>query len=335
MTEIPENYLTDLIVQKLDLETKEAKAQGGATLEGAEFTVKYYESVSETDPAANGENAVRTWIFKTDANGQIQMNADYLVSGDAFYTDTNGKICLPIGTLTIVETKAPKGYFAYEETIVIALPANGEVETIATVNASEAPEQVYRGDLEFVKVADGSLKRLANVPFTITSKTTGESHTIVTDENGYASTASSWSKHSANTNAGTSSEDGIWFGSSEPDDTKGALIYDTYEIEEQRCDANKGMDLVKFEVSVYKDSVTVQVGTLTDDSIEIGTTAVEKESGTHYAKPVEKVTIVDTVSYEGLKKGQEYKLVGTLMDPGNRRGNQRCRRQCHHIRDNL
>ena len=182
------------------------------------------------------------------------------------------------------------------------------------MNTSEAPEQVYRGDLEFVKVADTSLKRLANVPFTITSKTTGESHTIVTDKNGYASTASSWSKHTANTNAGTSSEDGVWFGTSEPDDTKGALIYDTYEIEEQRCDANKGMDLVKFEVSVYKDSVTVQLGTLTDDSIEIGTTAVEKESGTHYAKPVEQVTIVDTVSYEGLKKGQEYKLVGTLMD---------------------
>lgn len=315
VTEIPENYLVDLILQKLDLETKEAKAQGGATLEGAEFTVKYYESVSETDPAENGENATRTWVFKTDANGKIQMNAEYLVSGDDFYTDTNGKICLPIGTLTIVETKAPKGYFAYEGTTVIALPANGEVETIATVNTSEAPEQVYRGDLEFVKVADTSLKRLANVPFTITSKTTGESHTIVTDKNGYASTASSWSKHTANTNAGTSSEDGVWFGTSEPDDTKGALIYDTYEIEEQRCDANKGMDLVKFEVSVYKDSVTVQVGTLTDDFIEIGTTAVEKESGTHYAKPVEQVTIVDTVSYEGLKKGQEYKLVGTLMDP--------------------
>lgn len=315
VTEIPENYLVDLMVQKLDLETKEAKAQGAATLEGAEFTVKYYESVSETDPAANGEDAVRTWIFKTDANGQIQRNADYLVSGDEFYTDTNGQVCLPIGTMTIVETKAPKGYFAYEETIVIALPENGEVETIATVNSSEAPEQVYRGDLEFVKVADGTLKRLANVPFTITSKTTGESHTIVTDENGYASTASSWSKHSVNTNAGTSSEDGIWFGISESDDTKGALIYDTYEIEEQRCEANKNMDLVKFEVSVYKDSVTVQVGTLTDDSIEIGTTAVEKESGTHYAKPEEKVTIVDTVSYEGLKKGQEYKLVGTLMDP--------------------
>ena len=47
---------------------------------------------------------------------------------------------------------------------------------------------------------------------------------------------------------------GIWFGSSKPDDTKGALIYDTYILEEQRCDSNEGMNLLKIEVSVYKKS---------------------------------------------------------------------------------
>ncbi len=314
VTEVPQNYLTDILVQKVDKETGEAKAQGAATLEGAEFTVKYYTAVSDTDPAADSVEATHTWIFKTDANGQIKMSADYLVSGDDFYADTNGNVCLPIGTITIQETKAPKGYFADEETFVIKLSEDGEVETIATVNTSTAPEQVYRGDLEFVKIADTTMERLANVPFTITSKTSGESHTIVTDENGYASTASSWNKHTTNTNAGETSEDGIWFGTSDPDDSKGALIYDTYVIEEQRCDANKGKDLVSFEVKVYKDSVTVQLGTLTDDSIEIETTALDSETGTHYSKTDEEVTIVDTVSYEGLKKGKEYKLVGTLMN---------------------
>lgn len=34
----------------------------------------------------------------------------------------------------------------------------------------------------------------------------------------------------------------------------------------------------------------------------------------HFAKPEEKITLVDTVEYEGLKKGQSYKLIGTLMD---------------------
>ena len=137
---------------------------------------------------------------------------------------------------------------------------------------------------------------------------------IVTDANGYASTSSKWNKHTANTNRGESSEDGIWFGTSKPDDSKGALIYDTYTLAEQRCDSNKGMDLLTFEVKVYKDSVLIQVGTLTDDAIEIGTTALDAETGTHMSQPAKEVTIEDVVEYEGLKKGQKYKLTGTLMD---------------------
>lgn len=86
-------------------------------------------------------------------------------------------------------------------------------------------------------------------------------------QNGYASTSSEWNKHTTNTNRGETSEDGIWFGSSKPDDTKGALIYDTYILEEQRCDSNEGMNLLKIEVSVYKNHVVVDMGTLTDDQI--------------------------------------------------------------------
>ena len=92
--------------------------------------------------------------------------------------------------------------------------------------------QIKRGDIEGVKIGAGTHKRLAGVPFRITSKTTGESHIVVTDNNGQFSTASSWASHKVNTNAGKSSEDGVWFGTSEPDDSKGALLYDTYVIEE-------------------------------------------------------------------------------------------------------
>ena len=158
------------------------------------------------------------------------------------------------------------------------------------------------------------MNRLANVPFSITSKTTGESHTIVTDKNGYASTSAEWNKHTANTNRGETSEDGIWFGTSKPDDSKGALIYDTYILEEQRCETNEGMNLLKIEVEVYRNHVVIDMGTLTDDRITIGTTALDKDTESHLSKPEEKITIIDTVEYEGLKKGQSYKLLGTLMD---------------------
>ena len=137
---------------------------------------------------------------------------------------------------------------------------------------------------------------------------------ITTDKNGYASTSAEWNKHTANTNRGETSEDGIWFGTSKPDDSKGALIYDTYILEEHRCETNEGMNLLKIEVEVYRNHVVIDMGTLTDDRITIGTTALDKDTESHLSKPEEKITIIDTVEYEGLKKGQSYKLLGTLMD---------------------
>ena len=315
VTEIPQSNPMDLLLQKLDKEAQEAQPQGSASLADAQFTVKFYTEQSDQDPATNGANPARTWIFKTDAEGKSHFTKDYMVSGDAFYTQTDGKtICLPLGTVTVQETKAPVGYFSNDTVFVQKITADGVKETVQCYNTSSVEEQIYRGDLELVKVSDGEQTRLSDVPFTITSVTTGESHTIVTDKNGYASTASKWNKHTQNTNRGETSEDGVWFGSSTPDDSKGALIYDQYVIEEQRCESNKGMNLLKFEVTVYKDSVTIDLGTLTDDLIEIGTTALDKETGTHMSKPEKEVTLADTVEYSGLKKGQSYKLVGTLMD---------------------
>ena len=315
VTEIPQSNPMDLLLQKLDKEAQEAQPQGSASLADAQFTVKFYTEQSDQDPATNGANPARTWIFKTDAEGKSHFTKDYMVSGDAFYTQTDGKtICLPLGTVTVQETKAPVGYFSNDTVFVQKITADGVKETVQCYNTSSVEEQIYRGDLELVKVSDGEQTRLSDVPFTITSVTTGESHTIVTDKNGYASTSSKWNKHTQNTNRGETSEDGVWFGSSTPDDSKGALIYDQYVIEEQRCESNKGMNLLKFEVNVYKDSVTIDLGTLTDDLIEIGTTALDKETGTHMSKPEKEVTLADTVEYSGLKKGQSYKLVGTLMD---------------------
>ena len=156
---------------------------------------------------------------------------------------------------------------------------------------------------------------LANVPFKVTSKTTGESHVLTTDANGYASTSSAWNRHTQDTNGGTA-ESGIWFGASEPDDSRGALLYDTYEIEEQRCESNADRALIPaFDVTVYKDSTTVNLGTLTDDEgPKIGTTATDAADGDHEARADESVTVNDEVAYENLTPGQEYTLTGTLMD---------------------
>ena len=298
-SEVPEQiYRGGVQIQKRDLETGEAAAQGNATLEGAEFTII---TLNENPVIVNGE---------TYENGEVVLTLTTDEDGLA----STGADTLPYGHYRVDETKAPEGYLNEGRiSLEFDITEDGKIVEL-TAEDQSISNQVIRGDLELVKVSDGDLSRLAGVPFTITSKTTGESHTIVTDRNGYASTSAEWNKHTSNTNCGETAEDGIWFGSSDPDDSKGALIYDTYTVEEQRCEANEGRNLLSFDVEVYRDSVTIDLGTLTNDKVEIATTALDQESGSQMAKPDDKVTIVDTVEFEGLKKGVEYKVIGTLMN---------------------
>ena len=163
------------------------------------------------------------------------------------------------------------------------------------------------------------------MPFKITSKTTGESHMIVTDGNGQASTAASWNAHTKDTNGGTA-DSGVWFGGSEPEDAKGALPYDDYTLEEQPSEANADRALIPaFDVSVYRDAVAVDLGTLTNDAPPtqtppapgVQTEATDADDGDHEAVADDSVTIVGTVSYTGPTPGKEYTLTGTLVDREN------------------
>ena len=124
-------------------------------------------------------------MLKTDKNGRtslarVTLDKDkYFVSGDSFYTSTNGNITLPIGTVTVQETKAPSGYLLSDNSVHIQqITSNTTAERVTTfVEPSEdAPtvrEQVKRGDIAFNKVHGEEMTGLANVPFKITSKTTG------------------------------------------------------------------------------------------------------------------------------------------------------------------
>ena len=288
-------------IQKRDLETKDTKAQGGATLKDTAF-----EIVSLNDKAVlvGGKLYSKNEVVKT-----IHTGIDGIATTDA---DT-----LPYGKYRIEESKAPEGYLTDgAKPIEFAITENGKIVDL-TDEVHSVYNQIKRGDIEGVKIGDGTHKRLANVSFRITSKTTGESHIIVTDKNGQFSTAADWVSHKQNTNAGKSSEDGIWFGTSEPDDSKGALLYDTYEIEELRCDSNKGMTLIPaFDVVVSRNKTVVDLGTLTDDyepEISIHTTATDKVTGEKSIIAGKSVTIVDTVTLDGLKKGTKYQLKGWQM----------------------
>ena len=288
-------------IQKRDLETKDTKAQGGATLKDTVFAII---SLNDNAVLVDGKLYSKNEVVKT-----IHTGVDGIAATDA---DT-----LPYGKYRIEESSAPEGYLTDgAKPIEFDIANDGEIVDL-TDETHSVYNQIKRGDLEGVKIGDGTHKRLANVSFRITSKTTGESQIIVTDKNGQFSTSSNWVSHKQNTNAGKTSEDGIWFGTSTPDDSKGALLYDTYTIEELRCDSNKGMTLIPaFDVVVSRNKVVVDLGTLTDDyepEISIHTTATDKVTGEKSIVAGKSVTIVDTVTLDGLKKGTKYQLKGWQM----------------------
>lgn len=287
-------------IQKRDLETKDTKAQGSATLKDTAFAII---SLNENSVLVEGKLYKKNETVKT-----IQTGIDGIATTTADL--------LPYGKYKLEETKAPEGYLTDgAKAIEFSITENGKIVDL-TDESHSIYNQIKRGDLEGVKIGAGKHKRLANVPFKITSKTTGESHIVVTDKNGQFSTVSDWASHKKNTNVGKTSEDGIWFGTSEPDDSKGALLYDTYEIEELACESNKGMKLIPaFEVVVSRNKVKIDLGTLTDEyekEITIHTTATDK-NGKKEIEAGKDLTIVDTVTLEGLEIGTKYKLSGWQM----------------------
>lgn len=349
---------------------------GSAKLYGAQYSIEYYDGYYNTEAEAQASgNPTRKWILQTDEDGYVNLryadqsfdvhDADgnviatlpYKVSGDDFYRAANGAISLPLGTAIIKEIKAPQGYnlpqpFGMDQVFVRQITSDGNLDVVHSYNAPEVAEPIMRSDVEFTKAASDDSHSLAGVPFKITSKTTTESHVIVTDENGKASTKASWNKHTQDTNGNNwiMSEDaegiqgfvaklldaakvldptcGVWFGQytdgdetkiTDPDDERGALPYDEYTLEELPCDANAGYQLIKKDFTVSRDNTfnadnTVNLGTLTDQDVSITTQAYDKADGDQEVVAEPDVTVIDKISCDNLQKGTEYIINGTLMD---------------------
>lgn len=105
-TDEPLNDPAIITLTKVDSEGKE----NAASLEGAEFTINYYDTLDSTD----GRTPTRTWVIKTlhdtTSNAYVAYLDDaHLVSGTP-YRNSLGDIVLPLGTITIQETKAPNNY---------------------------------------------------------------------------------------------------------------------------------------------------------------------------------------------------------------------------------
>ena len=337
VSDTPVNDPVAITLTKIDSATGEA-AQGGASLEGAEFTVKYYAGFYNAGnlPA----NATRTWVIKTkkitsgDKTAYITRLAnEYKVSGDDFYTNASGTAVLPLGTLSIEETKAPEGYKLDGATLqasgsgtkvtgkyVTQITQNGTIARLNGGNEFSVADKIKRGDFKLTKIDTDNQNRMGDIPFRVTCKGTGESHIIKTDENGYFSSESSWNAHSKNTNGG-GAYDGLWFssadGSAKVDDSVGAMPYGDYTLEELSCENNRGKILYKGEFSIRRDKVTVDIGTIENHSEPtpvITTQASDAKTQYQIIKPSADTDIIDKVTITDTMAGRDYTITGTLMD---------------------
>lgn len=147
----PQSDPVRILLGKVDKETNKNKPQGSASLAGAEFTIKYYKGLYDSDLAKSGQTPARSWVLKTNENGFATLSSKYKVSGDDFYYASTGNPTLPVGTITIQETKAPTGYFINNEVFVRKIVAGGNKEGVETYNQPEILEKVIKFNIKKVQ----------------------------------------------------------------------------------------------------------------------------------------------------------------------------------------
>lgn len=322
-----------IAVGKVERESGSYKAQGGASLEDAEFTIwnRSGAMVEVLGVPYDKDQPVMTIATKEE---------------DGRWVARTGQRDLPYGTYEVRETKAPVGQDIDDSfDRLVEVREDGKVYDFTSPDGSDgsgpaARDQVWRQDLSLTKRDASSMGPLVHVPFMVTSRMTGEHHVVVTDENGNLSTAASWNPHTQRTNAndaavaqagdGSWKVDeakldggaGVWFtgyanGSEEaasvaPDDTRGALPYDdSYTVEELPCSANEGRSLISFDAAMLHDGRVADLGTLDDRRIRIAT-SLTAEGGGKLVPAEGEVRLIDTVGYQGLDPDQTYRLEGTI-----------------------
>ena len=294
---------------KRDYESKQASALGGATLEG-----------TEVELVNDGEDLVR---YQGSEFKKGETVATVKTDGNGFYQFPERS--LSYGDYALREKAAPDGYLhagILEQKFSIR--KDGEVVDMTSPDKSIL-NNVERGDFDMRKINGDSQQTMANIEFKITSMTTGESHTVMTDANGYYSSEASWNKHTQDTNGGKA-DSGLWFGlykedgsdeyreMTEPDDSLGALPYDTYMIEEIRGKNNENMTMFHDIFTISRDKYTVHLNNVENEEMVIITKAHNNIDGKKIIPATEEAVIIDTVSYEGLVRNKEYTLVTYLAD---------------------
>ena len=304
---------------KIDKELNVHSPQGAATLEGAEFSI-YNKSAA---PVQIGDKLVAPNELVTT-----------LTTDETACAETDKRF-LPYGTYLIQETKAPRGYELNSTWQRLVKIRKDRTLYDLSSEKESVDDQVNRGDIRLIKRDDQTQKPLSGVIFKLTSKTTGESHLLITDENGEINTSSEFVKHSYMTNQNDSAlnadgtcdatklvmDTGVWFGGTQDTedgakvcDTLGALPYDTYTISELSSPQNKGKKLISFDIQLTRPHYNLILGTLNNKPAESFISELLSTNLNHSAYTEEKTILTDTLSFENLNVGATYTVSGYLIE---------------------
>lgn len=115
----------------------EKKGGNGEPLAKAEFTVKYYDGYYDSVEAIGNKTPTKTWNLITDNDGFAALDNGHYLGGDLYYV-VNGRPSIPLGTVTIQETKAPEGYILDDTIHLRQITSKGTDNFVETYNAPTA-----------------------------------------------------------------------------------------------------------------------------------------------------------------------------------------------------
>lgn len=298
----------------IELVKKSAEGiENPAPLEGAEFTVKYYDGQYTFDTLP--EQPTRTWVLKTlNVGGKYvtTLGDNYKVSGDEFYV-TGGVPTLPLGTITVEETKAPNGYTLEHKTLnasneeisvkdgvaLFNIVDENSVTKLVGGNEYTISEGVKRSGFNIKKIDRETNEPVGVAEFKILNPNNYDVKYMHKDGTSEIIAAGKMSEETIVTDAQgkyTSASDALQAGSYKLIETKAPEGYLINEVTDFEISNDAEVNTIATEITVLESKMRTKA------SVEETNTNVATGSETEQ-------TLTDTVEYHDLIVGKEYTLV--------------------------
>lgn len=165
----PQSDPIGVILNKHNATTQKYKLD--IPLEGAQYEFCYYKGYYNSIEDLP-EEYTRHYILKSDEYGECFLDPNHFVSGDDFYCFADLKIpVLPLGTLTIKEILAPKGFYLDTNTYIEHITSEGEDIIVNTYNAPISDEfEILNLSISGEKIWDDDNDRDGLRPKSVTIK---------------------------------------------------------------------------------------------------------------------------------------------------------------------